>query len=160
MEKSFDVVIANHMLYYMIDLEQVLTEIRRVLKLKGILYTSTIGKDLFKELKVLLLDFEPRIGFSPEKVAENFGLENGKTILSDYFRKVNLSVYEDSLIVPEVDSIVASVLSTAGNIGDKIRSTLLGGRVENFYHYLETVLSKHGTISISKVSGMFKATRY
>ncbi|MFQ5818697.1 MAG: class I SAM-dependent methyltransferase [Candidatus Heimdallarchaeota archaeon] len=159
-EKSFDVVIANHMLYYMNDLEQVLKDIKRVLNLEGILYASTIGKDHFRELKALLLEFEPRIDFSPEKVSENFGLENGKEILSDYFRKVNLSIYEDSLIVPEINSIVAYVLSTEGNSGDEIRSILSGKRLKHFYHYLETKLSKHGTITISKASGMFEATGY
>jgi len=54
-EKSFDVVIANHMLYHMDNLVKVLSEIRRVLTPEGVLYASTIGQDHFKELKALLV---------------------------------------------------------------------------------------------------------
>ena len=117
------------------------------------MYASTIGKDHFKELQALLLAFEPNVDFHPEKGAKNFGLENGKELLSEYFGKIEMNIYEDSLIVPEVDSIVEYVMSTSGNA----KSLFSGEKLENLYRYLENELSKHSTITISKSSGMFKA---
>lgn len=152
-EKSFDVVIANHMLYHMDNLEKVLSEIRRVLTPKGVLYASTIGKGHLKELRSLVLAIEPRVDFASEKAAENFGLENGKEILSTYFKTVDVAIYEDSLLVPEVDPIIAYILS----IGNA-KTLLSEAKLDHFSRYLENELAKHGTITISKSTGMFKAT--
>ena len=46
--ESFDLVIANHMLYHVADIRTALREIRRVLKVGGRLIASTIGKDHMK----------------------------------------------------------------------------------------------------------------
>ncbi len=43
-DESFDVVIANHMLYHVSNINIALQEINRVLKSKGILFASTVGK--------------------------------------------------------------------------------------------------------------------
>lgn len=43
-EESFDVVIANHMLYHVPNINKALKEINRVLKSEGILFASTVGK--------------------------------------------------------------------------------------------------------------------
>ena len=155
--KILDLGIGNGLLWKMnkdhISTKKVLSEIRRVLTLEGVLYASTIGKDHFKELKALLMAFEPNVDFAPEKVAEHFGLENGQKCVSAYFRKVDVSIYEDALVIPEVDSIIVYVSSVSN-----ARAIFSGAKLENLYRYLENELAKYGTIPVSKASGMFKAT--
>ena len=48
-DHSFDVVIANSMLYHVPDLEQGLREVRRVLRDGGIFYCATLGEHNFAE---------------------------------------------------------------------------------------------------------------
>jgi ubiquinone/menaquinone biosynthesis C-methylase UbiE len=49
-DNSWDIVIANLMLYHIPDREKAIHEISRVLKPHGALYASTFGLDNMKEL--------------------------------------------------------------------------------------------------------------
>ena len=48
---TFNVVIANYMLYHVPDLAKALSEIRRVLQPKGRLYATTVGLNQMAELR-------------------------------------------------------------------------------------------------------------
>jgi DNA-binding transcriptional MerR regulator len=52
-DHSFDVVIADHIFYHISDKQKALSEIKRVLKVDGCLYLSTIGKNHLIELREL-----------------------------------------------------------------------------------------------------------
>ena len=78
--QTFDIVIANHVLFYVQDIEQVLKEINRVLKNDGIFYCSTYGKKHMKEITDLIKEFNPKITLSNIKLYDVFGLENGKDV--------------------------------------------------------------------------------
>ena len=49
---------------YFDDLPKALQEINRILKDDGILYCSTIAKDMMKEREVMLKDFDSKISFN------------------------------------------------------------------------------------------------
>jgi len=53
----FDVVIADHIFYHISDKQKALSEIKRVLKVDGCLYLSTIGKNHLIKLRELLKEF-------------------------------------------------------------------------------------------------------
>src|SRR5699024_11660607 len=55
--ESFDLVIANHILFYMKDVDKVLNEIKRVLKVVEYFYSSTIDSKNMKELESLLKEY-------------------------------------------------------------------------------------------------------
>ena len=53
-DETFDLVIANHMLYHVPDIDLALSEIRRVLTPNGILFAATNGKSHMQELDLLM----------------------------------------------------------------------------------------------------------
>jgi ubiquinone/menaquinone biosynthesis C-methylase UbiE/DNA-binding transcriptional MerR regulator len=113
--ESFDLVIANHMLFYCEDIPGVLREICRVLKKDGRLLCSTYGKDHMKEVSELVQQFDSRIVLSGEHLYERFGKENGKTLLDENFRDVRWISYEDALEVDAQEPLIEYILSCHGN---------------------------------------------
>jgi ubiquinone/menaquinone biosynthesis C-methylase UbiE len=84
---TFDVIIANHMLYHVPDLSKALSEVKRVLKIGGLFYSSTISNGgmqpfLHESFKL----------FNPDTKAFtqqfSFNLQNGHALLSEYFHEV------------------------------------------------------------------------
>lgn len=80
-DRSFDLVIANHVLFYCEDIPAVCSEIQRVLTPGGKLICSTYGKKHMQEVSRLVRDFDDRIVLSADRLYERFGRENGADIL-------------------------------------------------------------------------------
>ena len=59
-DESVDMVIANHMLFYFDKPDKVLSEIKRVLKPEGVLFSSTYGSKHMKEISDLCKEFDER----------------------------------------------------------------------------------------------------
>lgn len=114
-ENSFDIVIANHLLFYCEDIPKVCREAKRVLKPGGIFICSTYGKNHMKEVSQLAAGFDDRIVLAAEHLYDKFGLENGMEILKKTFDDVTLQMYEDELIVPDAEPLVSYILSCHGN---------------------------------------------
>lgn len=112
---SFDLVIANHVLFYCDDLKQVCSEIQRVLKPNGVFLCSTYGKKHMKEITDLVQEYDSRILLSAENLYDRFGLYNGADLLTDYFSNVRRTDYEDSLFVTDPEPLIAYILSCHGN---------------------------------------------
>lgn len=112
---SFDLVIANHVLFYCENLPSVCREIKRVLKPGGRFICSTYGKSHMQEVSSLVQSFDERIVLSADKLYEKFGRENGAEILSPFFPEINWRSYEDSLFIPEAEPLISYILSCHGN---------------------------------------------
>ena len=90
-DNTFDVVLANHMLFFVPDIAQALSEIRRVLRANGCLLAATNSANTMAEFDTLsrracaLLGF-PGVRF--EAPHNRFTLENGPKQLARYFRAV------------------------------------------------------------------------
>lgn len=151
---NFEMVIANHVLFYLEDIDKGLKEICRVLSDKGTLYCTTYGLGHMKEITKLCQKFDPAIYLSQMNLAEKFGLENGKEILKKYFSSVHLVRYEDSLVIDEVDPLIDYILSCHGNQRD-----LLLTRLDEFRKYLESELLNNGPFRITKEAGIFVCRR-
>jgi len=152
--ESFDVVVANNMLFYMGDRNRALSEIKRVLKSGGGLFASTTGKNHMKELIETVSNFDNRIVFSQFDPAEEFGLENGRSQLEEWFKSVWEYKYEDALIVKEAEAYLDYVYSTHGNAPEIIR-----GREQEFKTLIQGKLGKTGGIFITKNSGLFEGRK-
>lgn len=152
---SFDVIIANYMLYHVPDRKQALQEVRRVLKPGGVFYTSTIGKDHLTEFGALLREFDSTLDYSSASTnAKEFGLENGAAQLKTHFPSVNLKKFPGGLRVTEVQAIVDYLLSTITNL----KSILVGEKIKEFNHFLEVKKQKNGGfINITKSTGLFES---
>lgn len=116
-DDMFDVVTANHVLFYCEDIGRVCGEIRRVLKPGGIFVCGAYGSNHMKEVSQLVQKFDEHIILSAEHLYERFGKENGRDILDPYFEQIEWRQYEDYLVVPEPEPLIAYVLSCHGNQG-------------------------------------------
>lgn len=150
----FDAVIANHVLFYIQSLDKGLSEICRVLKDNGTFYCSTYGKKHMKEITELVQSFDSKVELSQNSLFDIFGIENGETILKKYFKSVQFIQYEDSLIVDQAQPLVDYIMSCHGN-----QNEILGPKISKFKEYIESMISKNGSITITKQAGLFICTK-
>ena len=145
---SFDLVIANHVLFYCDDIEKVAKEVYRVLTPGGVFVCSTYGKEHMKEVNRLVYDFDQRIVLAAENLYDRFGRENGAKILSKVFEDVSWQQYEDSLEVTEPEPLISYILSCHGNQNQYI---------VNRYKEFRTFVKKNTRygFSITKDAGIF-----
>lgn len=146
----FDSIIANHVLFYLNDLNQGLKEISRVLKSNGILYCSTYGSRHMKEITDIVQNFDSRINLSNHSLYDVFGLENGESILKQYFTNVQRMDYQDSLEITESKPLIDYIMSCHGN-----QNEILGPRLSEFKEYIEELLQNDGKIVVTKQAGLF-----
>lgn len=146
--QSFDLVIANHVLFYCEDLPAVCEEVRRVLRPGGRFLCSAYGKDHMKEISDLVRRFDSRIVLSARKLYEQFGLENGREILGACFPAVDCFLYEDSITLDRAEPLMEYILSCHGN-----QNRILLDRYKEFRSFTEkkTTCGFH----ITKNAGLF-----
>ncbi|MVX62672.1 methyltransferase domain-containing protein [Clostridium chromiireducens] len=151
---SFDVVIAQHMIYFVPNIEKALSEIRRVLSPGGIFYVTANSCKSMYELNELAENFAPNLGLDSNGFSNRFDLENGRAILQKYFNKIDIEVLDGKIIVNDAEPVVSYKASTIqGN------SVLIGERKKEFTKYLEEYIKKQGNISITTKVCMFKAKK-
>lgn len=153
-DRYFDAAAAHHVLFYLQDLEQGLSEIFRVLRKGGTFYASAYGENHMKEITDLVQEFDPEIYLSSEKLNRKFGKENGGKILSRYASDVRYIPYEDSLLVTEAMDLADYVLSCHGNQVERLQ-----GRYEEFLDFLQKKIDAEGGIRITKDAGLFIAKK-
>jgi ubiquinone/menaquinone biosynthesis C-methylase UbiE len=153
-DNSFDVVIANLMLYHIPDRKKAISEISRVLKRGGTFYATTFGINDMKELRDIISNYDGEIYYSAEPFACAFGLENGEEQLRKSFDQVQLVNYENSLEITDVGPVVDYVRSFG-----KVNQNLKGHNLKDFENYLEEILKKDGKIKVTKDTGIFIATK-
>lgn len=145
---SFDIVIANHLLFYCEDISQVCEEIKRVLKPNGIFLCSTYGSGHMKEITELVQKFDQRIILAAENLYDRFGLNNGKEILGDFFSNIETHRYEDEIVINQAEPLIEYILSCHGN-----QNQYLLERYQDFRQFVEKQLKKE--YHITKEAGFF-----
>jgi SAM-dependent methyltransferase len=144
-DESFDVVLANHMLYDVGDRPTAIAELARVLVPGGVLHAATNGDDHMRELRELVgRDDWPFVGY-----VEAFGLESGRAQLEAVFPAVARVDYEDSLEVPEAGPLVDYVLSSSFFRGDAVE----------LRRAVEARLARDGVFRVAKDSGVLTARK-
>ncbi len=151
-DNTFDLVIANHMLFYCNNIPKTLKEIRRVLKPGASLACSTYSKRHMREITDLVQNFNSNIVLSSTNLYERFGLDNGKQILNKFFENVTCKKYHDAIEISEAMPIISYILSCHGN-----QNEFLLNHYQEFKQYVEQKV-KDG-FYISKDAGFFTATK-
>lgn len=146
--ESFDVVIANHLLFYCEDIHMACEEIRRVLKPNGIFLCSTYSGKHMQEITQLVQEFDQRIVLAAENLYERFGLENGYDILVPHFADISTMHYEDSILLSEAEPLVEYILSCHGN-----QNQYLLDRYHDFRQFVDKKVSPQ--FHITKDAGIF-----
>jgi SAM-dependent methyltransferase len=155
-EHSFDAIIANHMLYHVPNRPAAYAEFCRVLRPSGQLYAATNSRDTMRELDDLVRRFRHAPAqasgalrpMNDSRLPQGFNLEHGAAELSHWFAAVTLHRYEDALVVPDAEPLVAYVRSTGRLTEDELT---------RFQGHVKDVIQRHGPIRISKDVGMFEA---
>ena len=143
-DTTFDVVIANMMLYHVPDLEKGLSEARRVLKPGGIFYCATYGEHGIMEF---INDTLKEYNISGS-IGKTFTLQNGGSALGKHFTVVERLDREDGLAVTHIPDFVDYVLSLSSLSG------LESASAELLLQAFEKK-SINGTLYIPKEYGMF-----
>ena len=145
---TYDIVIANHLLFYCDDMEQVCKEVKRVLKPSGVFLCSTYGSKHMKEITELVQKFDKRIILAAENLYDRFGLQNGTKILEKYFSKIQIQTYEDEIIINHAEPLIEYILSCHGN-----QNQYLLERYHEFRVFVEKKTKKE--FHITKDAGYF-----
>ena len=149
-DNSFDLVIANHLLFYCEDISLVCREVNRVLKPGGRFVCSTYGNRHMKEITQVVQGFDSRIVLAAENLYEIFGLENGGEMLQEIFAEVSMNRYEDEIRLSEPEPLLEYILSCHGN-----QNQLLLDKYKEFKAYV-TEKTRYG-FKITKDAGAFIA---
>ncbi|MCM1064714.1 MAG: class I SAM-dependent methyltransferase [Eubacterium sp.] len=147
---TFDLVIANSMLYHVKNIDLAISEVSRVLKKDGVFYCSTLGVNgmigfLYQALDKLNIPYDREADIS-------FNLQNGMELLKKKFAKVERRDYEDALEIDVVEDYVEYIYSMASMQGlerkyyDSLLSYFDSQKVDGFLH-------------IPKEYGMFVASK-
>jgi ubiquinone/menaquinone biosynthesis C-methylase UbiE len=152
-DASFDAVMANHMLYHVPDRPRAFSEIRRVLKPGGRLFAATNGQGHMTEIWEMVLQVTDR-SLDANRSELHFGLDNGIEQLAPYFSHVERRDYLDSLLVTEVEPLIAYATSSElwGIQGDDDATRRLAA-------FIQRRLAAAGAIRIRKNSGLFLAQK-
>ena len=145
---SFDVAIANFMLYHVPDLPRAIGEVRRVLKPGGRFYAATNGNG---GLMGFMREAMERCGLDASVFARgfSFSLQNGGGLLEPYFAAVERRDYPDALAVTGTADLVDWVRSTGGMTG------YTEGELDKLSAYFEGIRRRDGVIYIPKECGVF-----
>lgn len=148
--ESYDVAAANHVLFYLTNLDTALRQVNKVLKPDGIFCCSTYGPDHMKEISQLVKEFDSRIVLSEVNLYDVFGLHNGEEKLKEQFGTVEKKVFKDYLEVTDAGALMEYILSCHGN-----QHEYLNDRYDEFREFLEKKMEKKGFIHITKQAGAF-----
>ena len=139
-DASFDVVLANHMLYHVPDRPRAFAEIRRVLATDGAFHAATNGRGHLEELRALV---GPTWRFLQHN--EAFGLETGPPQLEEYFDDVQVERFETGLAVTEVEPVLAYVRSS---------ESYDGGDLTHVEAAVEEAIARDGVFRITTTPGL------
>lgn len=155
--ESFDVVIANHMLYHVPDMDKAFSEIYRVLRHKGQFFASTVGRSHMAGMRNIIAMFEPDIVNSATfSHTERFQLESGIGMVSKWFKNVEIKRYQDSLKVTDAGALIDYMFSMPGNI----KETMTVDKLKAMVKYLNDIIKSEGAIRIGKDTGFFHGIKF
>ncbi|WP_119065359.1 class I SAM-dependent methyltransferase [Aggregatilinea lenta] len=161
-DASFDVVLANHMLYHVPDLDAALAEIRRVLREDGCLIAATNSAANMPELDTLYRRAITLLGYPKHRFADfvsGFTLESGPRRLAHHFRAVARYDLPSALYFPEVDPVLAYIDSTRDIREPQLPDEITWDAFMEMMNKQISRLIRHmGELQVNKLSGVLIAT--
>jgi SAM-dependent methyltransferase len=146
-DETFDLVIANHMLYHVDDRQRGLADIRRVLRKGGALFASTNGIDHLRELKELMRAFD----IDAHDISASFTLENAEEQLRGVFGELQRDEYVDGLRVTDAEALLRYVASVSARGAEVVQA-----REDEMRKWIES-RTRDGAFYVMKSTGSFLA---
>jgi len=165
-DASFDVVMANHMLFHVADIDQSIREMRRVLRPNGLLMTATNSMQTMPELQVLMRRAIVMLSRgtsaqvrAPSQPSDAYALENGTRFLSRYFFGVVRYDFPSALVFPEAEPAMEYLESTRDLREPQLPPDVLWDDVMVIMRQQINQLVKHlGELVINKQTGVLIAS--
>lgn len=163
---TFDIVMANHVLFHVPDMEQAMRECRRVLKPGAIFMATTNSTHNMPELQVLLRRAVTLLvppGSTniqvPPSHTDLFTLESGTRLLSRHFFAVVRHDLPSQLIFPDVEPVMAYLESTRSVREPQLPAGVSWDDAMLIVREQVARLIEHfGELVINKLSGVLVAT--
>ncbi|MBZ0317377.1 MAG: class I SAM-dependent methyltransferase [Anaerolineae bacterium] len=165
-DHTFDVVLANHVLFHVADFDTTVQEIHRVLKPDGVLIAATNSHLSMAEFSILMRRAFSLLGH-PVKEEEalfnplqgSFSLENGAVKLARHFRAVVRHDIPSAFVFSEVQPVINYIASTRamkepelpGDITWDDFMTVMTDQVRRLINHF-------GELVVNKLSGALIAT--
>ena len=165
-DDSFDLVMANHMLYHSSDIPRAIGELARVVRAGGVVAASTNGLGHMRQLRewvsecgmdgaIASTDPGAVCGLSVLRAhVRSFGLENGADLLGANFESVELHRQDDAIEVRDVDLVLNYVRSL-----ELPNTQAVISGMERLRELLHDILEREQVIRIDKDSGVFHCTK-
>jgi SAM-dependent methyltransferase len=165
-DHRFDVVMANHMLYHVPDIDATITEFRRVLKPGGVVMVATNSQQSMPELQVLMrraIILLTRASGAqvqaPMPASDLFALENGARHLARYFYAVMRNDLPSVLLFQEIEPVMAYLESTRAMREPQLPPDVAWDDVMAIMRQQVTHLINHlNELPINKQAGVLVAT--
>jgi SAM-dependent methyltransferase len=125
-DRTADVVVGNHMLYHVPDIDRALSEMARVLVPGGRLVVTTNGDRHMWQLEELTSSLG--ITYAGTRLHHPFRLEDAPVRIGRRFTDVSVESYDDVLLVTDPDAVVAyleSVVDLDDSQRDRIHAATL-----------------------------------
>lgn len=103
-DASFDVVVANHMLYHVPDPDRAIAELARVLRPDGVLLASTNGRGHMDQVVEATAEV---FGDHHEGLADVFGIDSGERRLRRAFTSLVWHAFDNDLVVTDLGAVLA-----------------------------------------------------
>ncbi|MDR2865699.1 MAG: class I SAM-dependent methyltransferase [Spirochaetaceae bacterium] len=150
---TFDVILANNMLYHIQNRYEALKNISRILKDNGTFIASTMGKNDLIELHNYLYQFLENKGYCFTFREFVFSLDNGIEQLSKYFKNITMKKHDNKLKINGVEAIINYYISF--NEIHENMVVLPEKYVNEFREYLTTIIEREKEIIVTKDEGIF-----
>jgi SAM-dependent methyltransferase len=150
--ESFDVIVANHMLYHVPDLDLALSEFVRALRPRGRLVAATNGQRHLIEINEMIdVAGVRRPGWGYIRA---FGLETGPEAIARHFDAISIDRYEDALDVTLAEPVVDYIrsMSSFWRVGTEDVLADIRRRVQ-------AAIDRDGAFHISKDAGVITARK-
>lgn len=135
-DESFDVVVANHMMYHVPDPDVGVAEIARVLRPDGVALVATNGYGHMREVNDAIAEV---FGSHEERLYEVFGIDTGESRLREQFSSIVWHAFDNDLVVDDPQPVIDYGLSfppgeSADDLqrrqfGDAVRRRFVDGRL-------------------------------
>jgi SAM-dependent methyltransferase len=152
-DSSFDVVVANHMLYHVREPARAAGEFARVLRQDGVLLAATNGPD---HLDVIAEISREVLGWSSlDFVDRRFGRSNGAAILGTAFEDVVWHQHPGRLVCDEPDAVITYIRSSPA--GQEAGGSQLAALAEAVHRRFEAA---GGAVTMKSDAGCFLARHF
>jgi SAM-dependent methyltransferase len=150
-EASFQMIIANHVLYHINNIRRILVEINRLLKDDGFAYASTLSMKNLQQLMDVAVRFSEKLEFNND-IIRGFNLENGGEVLSEDFNVREIYIYGNDVIVKNSKPLLFYLASIYE--GEQLDFYI--DKFDEFRKYVDSVIDSNREIRINNRNALFK----